>query len=406
MKTVSGKALVGIANQEVQSGHPSQRSVIPTPALAHDIWTSSTLPHLIKTVSSAGVVFVFGLYAFGYVIWNSDLGRFGLRTNTFLSFDYIAAAMRYLMFISAVAFPIWFVLYTITDDLSVSGHPMTERLWAIVIISYAVMYEFKQLFFPDRQAHLSWLIDGVLLGILCVHLGLLITISKLGKAARLREILTQRIFFASYLTVWSYAGFLREPNVDISFVFSTCLIYVTATNLIGTRVEMQRLKEHLKHPGVQALVLVLFACAALANASQFGKKQFALLPQTVGGGRPMTALLKSSFFTEQLANQFKLPVSGQFIGPVLLLYESDSNVCFTTKENFMDPKKGAFAVKRDAVEVIATISPNEDLLSTSSGPPEPTVVASPGPTTSATPVLSVPTASASPVASTPSSDRR
>ena len=95
-------------------------------------------------------------------------------------------------------------------------------------------------------------------------------------------------------------------------------------------------------------------CVILVNAGEFGKKQYAFLPATVGGGHPATVMVKSALGTADNAQRLGLPVSNGVIGPVLLLYQTGTDVCVITKESFAKRNGGAVQIKRDLVDWIVT----------------------------------------------------
>ena len=69
--------------------------------------SSISVLSIARAVSAAAVGILFCLYAIGFVIVNSFLGRFGLRAGAVFTFDYVAAALCYLIFVGAVAAPVW-----------------------------------------------------------------------------------------------------------------------------------------------------------------------------------------------------------------------------------------------------------------------------------------------------------
>jgi hypothetical protein len=327
--------------------------------------TGATLSSWIQTVAGAAVGIVFCLYTVGFVIVNSFLARFGVRAGAVFTFDYVAAALCYFVFVAAVAAPIWVIYHALTKP-DTDKADLSKRMWATLAIWNALIYIFRPLYFPDSPASKwSW-VNTTWAIILGLHLLLLLLISRLlPKTERpeviearnkLKDFLKHRLFVVGYITSLSFIFLLQEPNLDGLFVFTAASLYAGAMFLMGTGISVWDLKEHLKRREIQLLWAVSLICLILANASTFGKRQYPLLPTIVGGGRPSTITIKMADY-RSLGDSL-LPITNGLIGPVLLLYQSDSEICVITKSTFAKGLGSAVQLKRDLVDWLATESSN------------------------------------------------
>ena len=129
---------------------------------------------------------IFCLYALGFVIVNSFLGQFGIRAGSLFRFDYVAAALCYLIFLAAVGLPVWAITYGV--ERRVSGMPFSKWLWAILVVWNAVIVLFRGLFFPDSPVpqKLNW-VDKALGCFVAVQIIITVVVWKRKKPTKLRS---------------------------------------------------------------------------------------------------------------------------------------------------------------------------------------------------------------------------
>ena len=123
---------------------------------ASEGWTISVFS-VVQAVSAAAVGIVFCLYAIGFVIMNSFLGRFGLKAGAVFTFDYVAAALCYLIFLAAVAVPVWTIYFGIMRWIQRKHEALSNWLWATIVVWNALIYVFRQLYFPESYLRARWL---------------------------------------------------------------------------------------------------------------------------------------------------------------------------------------------------------------------------------------------------------
>ncbi len=316
---------------------------------------SGKVRSVIQTVTGGALGIVFCLYAIGFVIINSFLGKYGVRAGAVFTFDYVAAALCYIIFVGCVAGPVWIMYYGAIRAHAVQS--LGRWFWATVIVWNALITIFRQLYFPETQILPLWSrIQTIIVLIAIGHLILYLIARKRKKrwAERLLPILSSELFVPLYLALVGVVGIIGEENASGWFISGAFLLFSSLTILAGTSTPIWDLKEHLSRWEIQGLLCILFVCVVLVNAGQFGKTQYALLPTVVGGGRPTTISIKTQLATDENAKALRLPVENGLIGPVLLLYQSSSEVCVVSKDDYEKASGGAVLLRRDLIDWMAT----------------------------------------------------
>ena len=295
------------------------------------------------------------LYAVGFVIMNSFLGKYGVRAGAVFTFDYIAAALCYIIFVGAVAGPVWVLYYGMIRSHTL-GSP-AKWVWATIILWIALLTIFRQLYFPGGEISRFWTQVQAL--VILIGIAHWIFKKRLSKkkpawADKWLPILKHELVLPSYLVILGLIGVVGEQHADGWFIFEAFFLFGTLITLAGTATPLWELKEHLSRWEIQSLLAIFFVCVVLVNASQFGQKQYGLLPTLVGGGQPNGVLIKTQLATEENAKRAGLPVGDGMIGPVLLLYQSTSEVCVISEDNYTKDSGGAVQLKRDLIDWIAT----------------------------------------------------
>lgn len=329
------------------------------------------------TAGAVGVAFCF--YAVGFVIMNSFLGKYGVRAGAVFTFDYIAAALCYMIYIGAVAGPLWILYYAMIRPHTL-GSP-AKWVWATLIVWNALLLTFRRLYFPGGEVSRSW--SDVQFAVTVIGIAHWIFKKVLTKknppwAKRLLPILKHELVLPSYLVVFGLIGVIGEKNASGLFIFNAFLLFGSTVILGGTSTPVWDLKEHLGRWEIQGMLAILYVCIVLVNASEFGQEQYGSLPAIVGGGHPTTIMIKTSIATDENGKRTSLPIADGMIGPVLLLYQSASEVCVISEGDYSKRTGDAVQLKRDLIDWIVTKRPNKE------GKPTPT----PAPKTTASPSVS------------------
>lgn len=358
----------------------NQIPVSPRPTLIGSLALS--VVRLVKDFSGASIVLIFFLYALGYIILTTHLGRFGAHVGVLLSFDCVASALCYIGFVCAVGLPAWIICHRFfVAPWAIFGKQanIKEReLVGLLILGWNLLLSWGAGAFLGAQSEVQdanvrmpiwyWYIIGA-------HLSLYLLLKFTKKLPRVLAFLTNWPWVALYITAPALTAFMRRPEIDGGFVISTIMLYTVLMN-IETFVFGQQ-KEELKSRGeIQVLIALVWLFVIVSNAIAFGKNQFARLPATLGGGSPIEVSLRASSSNIQELQKVGLPLIGDSIGPVLMLFSSDKDVFVISTENFKNARGGAVEIRREFLNAIYTVPKPETYTRSKGATPSPSPSAS------------------------------
>lgn len=360
---------------------------------------------VLKEVAATAVIFLFVLYCIGFVIINSHLARFGIQAPTLPALDYVAASLCYALFVSVIGFPAWILIYSLMEGI-IKKQRISGWIFVVVIIWNVLIGQFTSLFFGDNNTPVSthWFNTFVII-VGFIHLATVMILKKFKRLPARLEVLDDYSWGFGYIALMNIVGFMRRPEVDGLFVLSALTFYLTFTNL--PIYHIQDAHEHLRRREAQIMIGLFAICLSLANASQFGRKQFGLLPHSIGGGKLSKVLLKTSLAISDSPQSFDLPVKGDCFGPVMLLYQSEIDVAVISEDNFNADLRSSVQIRRNLIDAIITLPVFSPKASSTPAPetPKPSISAPSTPATKAPQpvILSQPPASLGPKSSKPSS---
>jgi hypothetical protein len=265
------------------------------------------------------VLAAFVLYAFGFVIWHGYLGQYGVGPPSFWKIEFFSAALCYFTVVIAISLPAALFLgrrfspeaqrYSFTNADGVSIYPL--------LFLYAfLLSQVGSLFFGTHIYLDSGIFGSILVILMAAQAGLAIyalikEIKKKPITSRIVKAFSHQMWFSGLAFLLSLKALLSAPKLNGFIFFSTILLYPSLTIFGGFPVELYW--RNFSRP----LKSLTFLCAALvlfSHARFFGAKQFGLIPQIVGGGEPLKALLVLGPDQRNLAKLLAVPHFEETIG--------------------------------------------------------------------------------------------
>lgn len=188
---------------------------------------------------------------------------------------------------------------------------------------------------------------------------------------------------------------LFSSRIDLAFLLSTATLYFSIVFINGISIESswESFTSHLKALTIAGILFIV-----VAHARYFGAHQFGKIPQSVGGGQPLSALLVFKEDQQSLARTLEIPqfqstnststtyvmstnsakaplgvsltntgprlqvtqTSNVFYGPVSILTRSEQEIIFfvpSTNSAGGGPPK-ALIVRADQIDAIEFIRPS------------------------------------------------
>ncbi|MEP6637484.1 MAG: hypothetical protein ABJB97_12220 [Acidobacteriota bacterium] len=315
---------------------------------------------IVPSLTGYTVFIVAVLYALGFVIWNAALGRFGVSLQPAVRVDYIAASLCYLVFVAAVAVPVWVSLHLFQNLIRRKDENETAAFWAAVLLWNFTIGRFSALYFstPHRElaevtvsrSTIAFRWELALLALLIVHVLLAVatrwfglSVWKLGRRASFRF---KHSFL--YLTFFQFILFLKSRSVDTEFLFETLTIYTTLTYFGSGGVDVFSVIR-AKHSQVRFMFVTFCCLAVLVNAQSFGKAQFPLLPKSIGGGMPEEVIIVISSSDSRILAESGIPHTDTTAGPLLILAETESDFLLAAKSQYILGKGPVVLLKRSLI---------------------------------------------------------
>ena len=305
----------------------------------------------IAEFSKYAVIGVFALYVFGFIIWYAHLAKYGLGPPSFWKIEFLSASLCYFAIVFSIAFPaaILFSRINMPFDRSINFMQSSNvSLYPLLILSAFLVTQVRRLFFPTRildQTIPWWAWLAICLFALQIAISILLRVRKI--TGRIPNIVKSNLWFALYIVLWSIYGLWHSDRVDRMFLLATSCLYLSATFVSGLMIE-----EHWKSFSPHLKVLS-FACATfllVQNAQLFGSSQFERIPQGVGGGEPLRALLVFTPEQEGVAAVLSIPRADTSPQRVTPLGNVGTNGVFGGEPRTHDTNSlGATAVSKFAV---------------------------------------------------------
>ncbi|MFA6560970.1 MAG: hypothetical protein WCV00_03570 [Verrucomicrobiia bacterium] len=246
---------------------------------------------LIAELGGLSVIAAFILYAVGFLIWNAHLAQYGIITVGILRVEFLSAALVYLIIVFSFAGPAAILIdtYAVEKEDSLLKIPPFQT-WILFSIWVVVIQKTETLFFPGNKLGSYFFI--ILLTVAAIHAGVAIYLVFRRPNSVFKKLFCNPDYFVWYPFAMSMGALLWNPSVSKGFLLVTILLYSTVTNLgwiLPLRRHWPAMPLPLKLLAVGAVVLFL-----AENVRTFGRSQFKSIPQEVGGGKPLTAVLKIS----------------------------------------------------------------------------------------------------------------
>ena len=328
---------------------PDGRSAIPLGA------SFQTLISLLKDVAAVAVLVVFVVYLLGFVILNSHLAQFGIRVGPIFAIDLLTTGLCYVTFVGALAFPFWIVLHRLfVDVLGRAGgiEGFSKNIWLTMTAWRLLTHYYFRIGFSE-PAPIQWnflvLTAVATFGVLSIA-GICIGVrrKRLGKSF---DNLWVDVGIYGLIILSIIPEILRH-EIDISFVLSSLLIYITIALAFG--IPFWELRKELFNPiAVRFLLILISIVVVMANAAQFGRRQYGFLPQVLGGGRPSTIYIKCRVTSDRFVKQNNYPIQDGVIGPMLLLFRSSEEI-WIVGENGSDGQRRALGIPIASIEFMLT----------------------------------------------------
>lgn len=310
---------------------------------------------LIEYSALKGALILFGLFLLGWIILTAHLSSFGIRIGAVVSFEFIAAALCYIGFLLCVGFPAWILIHAV----AYSGHNIfrddsgASRVGAVLLLWNVVLGAFVSIYFPtDLKAgvHVSWS-TFLIFYIAGAHLTLLLFTRFLARSSKLHRILSNSIWLGVYVTGIQFYFFILRPGIDGEYVFTTLFLYVAIFNV--PFFNQKHWDQYKRRTEVQVLIVIAFLLALLANAIHFGQKQYGYIPRTLGGGKPSVVFLRLRHTADTAEWRPQgFPFSADLLGPVLLLFRSDAEICVMPKDDLGKAEPRSLQLKSEMVDAI------------------------------------------------------
>lgn len=306
---------------------------------------------LLKDASAGAFLFTFCFYVIGYVVLHSYLARFGLRFPAGSAFDCISAALCYFFMVGGIGLPIWLFIRALRQRFEDPSQRKDFFLFLLLLLN-ALLSRFIQLVFPipavasekPPQIPLLWIM-------IAIHVSILLILKVSKRAPAVYSFLYGMVWMFFYFTLDQFIWFFKQPTVDSEFLLETMFLYTTLANV---PYYVKNPMEHLRRLELRVMLVPFAICLILAHASKFGRKQYQLLPATIGGGRPSIIFLKTALATADNAKRFEIPSKDGYLGPVFLLYKTDTEVAIISEADIETKPHSAVQIQRNLVEAIVT----------------------------------------------------
>jgi hypothetical protein len=316
------------------------------------------------------VFFVFIMYAMGFVIWTSYLGKYGFATSGLLQVEYISSAFCYLFLFSFLALPaVWVFMTRIQrKELNQSLHKR-ESFRLVGVLWTLVMLPAVSLYFPNEKVSSAMWLSLLVASLALCHSMMMIWIYK-NKIKRIVEkgeqpylskrdaILTSNLWLGLYSFIIILIIVQYSPAMDKKYFIQTPIMFLALPLIFISRSD----KETTRHLPLFNALIALFAFTALiTNVQTFGARQFEAIPKWLGGGKPQRALLRLGANNQELAELLQLKhcsldhinkvnATNGFYGPVQILMKTDKEIYFTIDEAISTNKHTARQIRSDLVE--------------------------------------------------------
>jgi hypothetical protein len=310
----------------------------------------------------------FIMYAVGFVIWTSYLGKYGFAPMGMLQVEYISAAFCFLLLFIYLALPsVWLVLAHLEKTKEVAkriGEPfgVLSVMWTFCLPVLITMYYSGSSKLDSALKY--WfvlLIMGLVHFMLYYHfIGKNAATLKDGEQPLLKRIrvLKSPVWPVVYSLVCIVIVYTHLPNADATYFLVTPIIF-----LMFTSSYIELIQKGLNKRFVIFNVTVgIFAFAGLVtDVELFGMRQFEHIPKYIGGGKPQKALLRLSANNQELAELLQLKhcsldptnvikATNGFYGPVQILIKTEKEIYFTIDEASSTNKHTARQIRSDLVE--------------------------------------------------------
>ena len=277
----------------------------------HERKPSSWFSELSKYIVLGGFVF----YVFGFVIWHSHLSQYGVNTPSLWKIEFFSASLCYFMVVVSISFPAAFLFARATSARVETAFIKANGVSVYpLLFLYAFLLSQVSFLFFGTSIYLNTGALGVILVILSllqVSWALFLRVRELVKkpiGSRLGKLLGHHLWFAGFALALSLTALIRSERVDGFFFFSTFMLYPSLTFLGGFQVELYW---RGFSPPLKMLALVCAGFVLISHARMFGNRQFGRIPQAVGGGQPLKALLVFGPEQRNLTSLLSIPQFNQ-----------------------------------------------------------------------------------------------
>jgi hypothetical protein len=316
----------------------------------------SDLRQLFGEAAKYTVFAAFASYVFGFVIWHSYLGSFGVSSVGFLQTEYFSAAICYIVVTVSLGVPPALLLARMHSSLRETPERQAEQnksrdaIHVVLFAWFAVSNQLMRVLFPSDQldafSHVVPL-QIVLVGVALIYFGVQMAAfltfmkSKTEQSRKLYENL-RKVDVSTYaLAGYGLVILLSTTGLNKLFFLYTTFIYSLFSYNFG--VNVRALFFTASRP-LKVVVATFFGLMFVTHLQMFGASQFGKIPRQVGGGKPETAYLKFGTNQMELVSSLNLPIITNlpilkgFVGPISILLKSDKEIVFINEAELSLPE--------------------------------------------------------------------
>lgn len=287
MRLSNGKARKEAGS--VAAKRPASLTGDETETQAHSDW--------IAEIPKYAALLGFCFYLFGFIIWSAHFSKYGCAVPTFWKTEFFSASMCYLAITFSIAFPsalVWMKFQDLRRPNSTNPMVVLFRLTGrefsfAILLTAALLLRVSVTFFPSSPTAKPTFTPLIAIGgVALIHLFVACLLRKYVPASRIASLFSNEIWFGVYLMAVSMVSLHSSDRLDRGFLIHTVGLVIALITVNGIEVEA-----HWSSWPVHLKILALL-CAGFVlvdHARTFGKGQFSLIPQSVGGGEPLQAML-------------------------------------------------------------------------------------------------------------------